>query len=143
MAAVILDSGPLIAYFHAQDPDHTSVLRWFEKQAAKHTLITTDAVITEVAYMLSASIPLQTAFLEWVSTEVQIEQMPPEKYPDITAWMRAYSNVPMDFADACVLWLYANTPRAQILTLDRRGFGVFRVTIGQQSKAMPKVIGLS
>jgi uncharacterized protein len=142
MTPVILDSGPLIAYFHQHDPDHLRVLRWFEKQAAKHTLITTDSVITEVAYMLSESVPLQTAFLEWVSSEVQIAHIPFDKYPAITAWMRAYSNVPMDFADACVLWLYAHTPRAQILTLDQRGFGVFRVTIGQLSKAMPKVIAL-
>jgi uncharacterized protein len=143
MTPVILDSGPLIAYFHTQDPDHVSVLRWFKEQAAKHTLITIDAVITEVAYMLSASVPLQTAFLEWVSTEVQIEHIPPVQYQEITAWMRAYSNVPMDFADACVLWLYTNTPKAQILTLDQRGFGVFRVAIGQRSKALPKVITLS
>jgi hypothetical protein len=53
--------------------------------------------------------------------------------------MNNYRNVPMDFADACLLWLYQNTANAQILTLDNRGFGVFRLP---NSKKHPRVVKL-
>ncbi len=54
--------------------------------------------------------------------------------------MSGYANVPMDFAGATVLWLYQATQGAQIITLDQRGFGVFRLP--GLAKKQPAVVRL-
>lgn len=141
LKSIILDTGPLVAYFDRNDHDHADVLQWFEKHARAYRLRTTEAVITETTHLLDFHVGLQTAFLDWVSTAVQITPVGTAAYAQIAQWMRGYANVPMDFADATVLWLYSETPDAQILTLDQRGFGVFRLP--GQARKVPKVVALS
>jgi predicted nucleic acid-binding protein len=140
MTSVILDSGPLIAYFDRRDQDHERVHRWFASSGERHRLLCTEAVVTEVTHLLDFDVPLQTTFLLWAAQATTIHPIPVSAYPDIAQWMLGYANVPMDFADATVLWLYSTTSGSQILTLDQRGFGVFRLP-GQSRKA-PKVIAL-
>jgi uncharacterized protein len=127
MDCVVLDTGPLVAYFDVRDRDHPVVSKWFAKHSAKHALATTEAVITEVTHLLDFNLALQTAFLRWVSAAVEVTPVSPADYPTIAQWIDNYANVPMDFADATVLWLVGKKRGAQILTLDARGFGVFRM----------------
>lgn len=42
----------------------------------------------------------------------------------------------MDFADATLLWLYRETAESRLLTLDARGFGVFRLPGMAKKKVM-------
>jgi predicted nucleic acid-binding protein len=138
--ATILDTGPLVALFDKNDHDHAPVLNWFAKKSSASRLLSTEAVVTETTHMLDFHIGVQTAFLDWVRSTVQIVPVDTAAYEYIAQWMRGYAKVPMDFADATVLWLYGQTPDTEILTLDQRGFGVFRLP--GQGRKMPKVIGL-
>jgi len=45
---------------------------------------------------------------------------------DVAALMEKYSDLPMDFADATLVLLAEEIAVQEILTLDRRGFSVFR-----------------
>lgn len=40
--------------------------------------------------------------------------------------MKKYSNIPMDFADATLVWTAEQTGIGDIVTLDRRGFSSYR-----------------
>jgi predicted nucleic acid-binding protein len=140
MPSVVVDTGPLVAYFDRDDHDHAAVHAWFAGQARKHRLFATEAVVTEVTHMLDFSVPVQTAFLVWASLSLTIVAVPAAACVEIAEWMNGYANVPMDFADATVLWLYRHTPGSKILTLDERGFGVFRLP--GQPRRRPAVVAL-
>ena len=140
MQAVIVDTGPLVAYFDRNDNDHASAFTWFANNAAKHRLLTTESVVTEVTHMLDFNVAVQTTFLAWAALAVAVTSVPQSAYEEIATWMRGYAKVPMDFADATVLWLYRETGDSRILTLDQRGFGVFRLP--GQGKKRPATIDL-
>jgi hypothetical protein len=65
--------------------------------------------------------------------------VPQTAYEELSLWMRGYAKMPMDFAGASVLWLYRETREARILTLDQRGFAVFRLP-GQARKRPATVV---
>jgi predicted nucleic acid-binding protein len=140
MQAVVVDTGPLVAYFDRDDQDHMSVHAWFTTQAVKYRLVTTEAVVTEVTHMLDFSVAVQSAFVDWAALAVVVKSVPQANYEEIAQWMRRYAKVPMDFADATVLWAYRETHDSRILTLDQRGFGVFRLP--QHGKKRPATIKL-
>lgn len=140
MQAVVVDTGPLVAYFDRDDHDHASVHVWFATHGSKHGLLTTEAVITETTHMLAFNVAVQAAFVSWAALAVSVIPVPQTAYEEIALWMRGYAKVPMDFADATVLWLYRATRESRILTLDQRGFGVFRLP--GQAKKRPATVGL-
>jgi predicted nucleic acid-binding protein len=45
----------------------------------------------------------------------------------VTALMKKYSDIPMDFADATLVVLGEDLETDQVFTLDQRGFSVFRL----------------
>lgn len=142
MRTVVVDTGPLVAYFDRDDHDHAGVHAWFAGQASKHRLLTTEAVVTEATHLLDFSVAVQTAFLAWAARAMTVTPVPQAAYEELALWMRGYPKVPMDFADATVLWLYREaraTHEARILTLDERGFGVFRLP-GQGKKGPAMVL---
>jgi uncharacterized protein len=142
MRAVVVDTGPLVAYFDRDDHDHATVHAWFAAQASRHRLLTTEAVVTEVTHLLDFSIPVQTAFLAWVARAMTVTSVPQIAYEELAGWINGYAKIPMDFADATVLWLYRETSDAQILTLDQRGFGVFRLPGQGKGKKGPATVSL-
>ena len=97
-------------------------------------------MVTEVTHMLDFNVAVQAAFVAWAAVAVTVAPVPQGAYDEIAGWMRQYEKIPMDFADACVLWLYRATPGARILTLDERGFGVFRLP--GQARKRPVVVPL-
>lgn len=135
MRSVVVDTGPLVAYFDVGDADHASVHAWFAANASTHRMLTTEAVVTEVTHMLDFNVSVQAAFVAWASLAVTEKAVPQAAYDEIALWMRRYEGVPMDFADATVLWLYRETKDSRILTLDERGFGVFRLPGTGKKKA--------
>jgi uncharacterized protein len=136
--AVIVDTGPLVAYFDRDDDDHADVHAWFAEQSSKHRLLTTEAVVTEATHLLDFNVAVQTAFLVWAARAMVVATVPQAAHEELATWMNGYAKVPMDFADATVLWLYRETRNARILTLDQRGFGVFRLP--SQSRKRPAAV---
>ncbi len=138
----LVDTGPLVAYFDRDDHDHANVHAWFATQASRHRLLTTEAVVTEVTRLLDFSVPVQAAFLTWAARATTVTPVPQAAYEELARWLEGYANVPMDFADATVLWLYRETSDARILTLDQRGFGVFRLPGQGKGKKGPATVSL-
>jgi uncharacterized protein len=136
----VVDAGPLVAYFDRRDTHHLQARGWFETDSGRFRLLSTEAVVTECTHLLDHDIAVQTAFVEWASAKLALSAVPSTVYPELAQWMRAYANVPMDFADATVLWLYRANPGSAILTIDQRGFGVFRLP--EDKRRRPRLIEL-
>ena len=52
--------------------------------------------------------------------------------------MEKYSDTPMDFADATLILLSDEIGTNQIVTLDRRGFAIFRSRKGKHFEILPR-----
>ncbi len=142
MRAVVVDTGPLVAYFDRDDHDHAIVLSWFAAHAREHRLLTTEAVVTEVTHMLDFDVRVQTAFLAWAARAMTVAPVPQAVYAELAGWLDGDADIPMDFADATVLWLYREAGEAQILTLDQRGSGVFRLPGQGKRGKVPATVAL-
>ena len=49
----------------------------------------------------------------------------------MAGWMRQYGDLPMDLADASLLWVAQEHGLRRIATLDRRDFGIYRLPGGE------------
>jgi predicted nucleic acid-binding protein len=125
--AWLIDTGPLVAYLNARDPAHVEVADRLDSFAGQ--LYTTSAVITEVMHFVSPSPagPLLLAELVTASGLIVFDFTQPAALHDAVALMEKYSGTPMDFADATLVLLGEKLGVDEILTLDRRGFTVFRM----------------
>jgi predicted nucleic acid-binding protein len=126
----IIDTGPLVAYLDARDPDHARVARRLEAFSGR--LVTTSAVVTESMHLVAADTRgprLLADFLLAASIEVHDLSRPPELHEAVTL-MESYTNLPMDLADATLLLLAEALGIHDLVTLDRRGFSAFRTREG-------------
>lgn len=127
MSASLLDTGPIVALLDSSEPHHTQVHRFFA-HAQPQRFLTTGAVVTEAFYFL-ADVPggpaRLAAFLDASATEVR-DAFAADALFAAARLMSKYRDIPMDFADATLVWLAEQTGTGRVLTLDRRGFSVFR-----------------
>ena len=114
---LILDAGPIVAYFDPGDPYHD----WAENQfrTSKSSFLTCESVLSEVAFLLSRSRFGLSTLLDFINeAPVEVPFRYAENRIDIRTLIAKYGDVPMSFADACLVRLSELYPDAPILTLD-------------------------
>jgi predicted nucleic acid-binding protein len=129
--AWLVDTGPLVAYLDAGDPDHAKVAPALDAFAGR--LVTSSAVVTEAVHFVSAGPTgprLLAEFLAASRTTVHDLCRPPEIHEAVRLMERS-ADVPMDFADATLMLLAEALSIDEILTLDRRGFSAYRTRQGR------------
>ena len=125
MRKTLIDSGPLIALFDRDDKYHTASVEFI--QSNRDELITTLASITETLHLLDFNRNAQIDFLGWVhSGSVTIEPITSADLLRIRALTIKYSDCPMDFADACLVFLGVKLSIDRIATIDR-DFDIYRL----------------
>lgn len=130
---VIVDAGPLIAWFDAADSFHVSVRSYLEGFDGE--LLSTWPVLTEVCHLLPE--PLVSKFLRWVGAGgVTIVDVPAAAVLALAERMDKYADLPMDLADASLIWLADTRGVLDVLTLDRRDFGIYRTERGRALRNM-------
>lgn len=60
-----------------------------------------------------------------------VYEMPPDTLRDLGALMQKYANLPMDLADASLVWLAGAIGLLDIVTFDVRDFTVYRTAAGK------------
>ena len=60
-----------------------------------------------------------------------IVELPPSAAQALADRMGKYADLPMDLADASLNWLAENLGVLDVLTLDRRNFGIYRTARGK------------
>jgi predicted nucleic acid-binding protein len=130
---VLLDAGPLIALFAADDKHHKRIdtqIRLLAKAGLR--LLTTWPCVVEAAYLLEA--PQRFEMLAWMELGgAQVYPFEPQHLGDMVRWMKRYTERgkrEMDLADASLYWLASATGVRQILTIDRADFGRYRLPDG-------------
>ncbi|WP_300459627.1 PIN domain-containing protein [Desulfobacula sp.] len=125
MKKILIDSGPLIALFDASDKYHEESVNFIKIN--KDPLITTLASITETLHLLDFNRNAQIDFLEWVSRgAVEIHNIQNIDFKRLKSLTEKYRDLPMDFADSCLVYIAEKLDIYTIATIDR-DFTIYRI----------------
>jgi predicted nucleic acid-binding protein len=128
VARALVDTGAIVALINRADRFHAQAAAWFG--AFRGRLLTTEAVITEAAYVLASSPEHQYAALTWVQRLREagiLEVAAVEDHSELVGIMSKYADLPCDYADASLIRLAEKTGVLQIATIDQGDFSVYRV----------------
>nr|WP_320193007.1 PIN domain-containing protein [uncultured Desulfobacter sp.] len=125
MHSILIDSGPLIALFDSSDKYHQKTVEFI--QSNQVLLITTIASITEVLHLLDFNRNAQLDFIEWVNRGgVEIADIHNRDFQRIRSLTEKYRDLPMDFADSCLVLLAEKKQIHVVATIDR-DFTIYRI----------------
>ena len=131
-----LDTGPWVALIDRSESKHTECVQWLKKFSGR--LYSTEAVLTEVLYILNFSITAQCAALDFVSKSV-VEIVPSTtgSLKKTKNLMKKYADLPMDFADATIVCLATETGMQNIVTFDKKDFAIYKLPKKKSFTIMP------
>lgn len=123
---VVVDTGPIVALLDADEACHHWALSRFEE--LKAPLLTCEAVLSEACFLLQRaradpSMPV-TLVQRGVLRVAELFNSDSD-VANIGRLMRRYANVPMSFADACLVRMVERTDHGSVMTLDS-DFHVYR-----------------
>ena len=125
MKKVLIDSGPLIALFESSDKYHSKAVAFIKSN--KYPLITTIASITETLQLLDFNRNAQIDFTDWIHKgAVEIYNIENCDFKRLKELTDKYRDLPMDFADSCLVYLAEKLSLNTIATIDR-DFTVYRI----------------
>jgi len=120
---VLVDTGPLVALLNRRERHHTWVVQVFG--ALSGPLMSCEAVLTEACFLLRAwPEAVDSIFQRIEDGALQVEGLA-EDAAALRRLLRKYRDVPMSYADACLVRLVERFPSARLLTLDR-DFTIYR-----------------
>jgi len=126
--SILVDAGPLIAMLDRSDNNHRQVKRFLEKFRAR--VPTTWPVLAEACHFLPER--TQISFLRWAAAGgLGVVGLHETALSEIANWKEKYRDLPMDLADASLLWVAEQTGIMDILTIDLRDFSAYRLANGK------------
>ena len=128
MRSILVDAGPLIALLVRSDKNHFRVKKYLDAYVGR--LLTTWPVLAEACHFLPER--TQIRFLRWAASGgLSIVELHETALATIADWKEKYRDLPMDLADASLLWLAEQTGITEILTIDPRDFSAYRLPNGK------------
>ena len=128
MSRALVDTGAVVALVNRADRHHAAAVDWFQRFRGQ--LLTTEAVVTEAAYVLAASPAHQRAALLWFErarAAALLKVEPVADYAVLARIIAQYASLPCDYADASLIALAERTGVTAIATIDQRDFSVYRL----------------
>ena len=124
MQKTLIDSGPIIALFDKSDRYHDEVLTFLKTYNGE--LITSWSVITEVSHMLDFNLQVQINFLKWIELGgITIYSIDQDEISQIRVMMEKYLDIPMDLADASLMYIANREKITNIVSIDS-DFDIYR-----------------
>ena len=132
----IIDTGPWVALIDRSESRHAQCVQWIKDFSGR--LYSTEAVLTEVLYILNFSITAQCAALDFVlESVVEIVPSSTDSLKKTKNLMKKYADLPMDFADATIVCLAAETGLQNIVTFDKKDFAIHKLPKKKSFTIMP------
>lgn len=123
---VVVDTGPIVALFDADESRHDWARTQFESLRAP--LLTCEAVLSEASFLLrhAGADPGLAARLVRRGVLEVVGLFESDADTDaLVRLMRRYADVPMSFADACLVRIVERTPNGSVVTLNS-DFRIYR-----------------
>lgn len=136
MQSLLVDSGPLIALFDADDRWHQPVSAFLKTY--RGPLATSAANVTEAAWVTaSVSDRMLNNLLTWLHRgAVTVHNIELQDFSRIAALAAQYRTLRPDFADLALLALAERLKLDRIVTLDKKDFAVYRLKNGRALRNM-------
>ena len=132
----ILDTGPWVALIDRSESRHIECVQWLKYFSGR--LYSTEAVLTEVLYILNFSIKAQCAAIDFVLKAVgEIVPLSIESLKKVKKLMKKYADLPMDYADASIVCLATETDMQNVVTFDKKDFGIYKLPKKKSFTIMP------
>ncbi|MDQ3010377.1 MAG: PIN domain-containing protein [Acidobacteriota bacterium] len=122
--AILLDTGPLVAYFYRRDENH----QWAREQIGRLPvpLLICEPVLTETFFLLYRLIGSGDPAFEFIQTgAARLSFNLSDELDAIKNLMTHYANVPMSLADACLVRMSELYSDSLVLTNDS-DFNIYR-----------------
>jgi predicted nucleic acid-binding protein len=124
MKCVIADTGPLVAMLDRDDQDHAWAVR--EGRLLPPKMLSCEAVLSEVHFLTQDLPEAKDRIESWLADgRLELPFTVCEHHSLVHELMVRYANVPMSFADACLVRMSELWPEAPVFTLDS-DFRVYR-----------------
>jgi uncharacterized protein len=121
----LMDTGPWVALLDRSEKRHAECVEWFRQFEGE--IFSTEAVLTEVLYLLNFSSPAQSAAIDFVlNGAIALVPSSIGSLRDVKGLMEKYADLPMDFADATLVFTAQDLSIYDIVTFDRKDFGIYR-----------------
>ena len=133
---VVMDTGPWVALLDRNESKHGDCVNWF--RGFEGEIFSSEAVLTEVLYLLNFSPKAQAAAIDFVlKGAIILVPFSLESLKQTRNLMEKYHDIPMDYADATLVCLAQDLSVNHIVTFDRKGFSIFRSTPRQYFTLIP------
>ena len=116
MTPVLMDAGPLVAWFCPKDQQHVWAEKIFDELPTG--ALVCEAVLAEACHLAAKDGIAPAKILQLVEDGNLTLVSLAGQISRIRELVTRYSNVPMDFADACIVRLAEIHPTASICTID-------------------------
>ena len=129
-SSAILDTGPLVGILSERDQYH----RWAREEAGRYEapFLSCEAVISEAHFLLSETTARGPRALRRfvASGRIDLSFSYAEHVEEVAELMDTYENVPMSFADACLVRLAELHPKHEVFVTDT-DFLIYRTRAGE------------
>lgn len=133
---VLLDTGPMVAIVSPRDEHHEECQSTMA--GLRPPLLTCWPVITEAAWLLKSDLrSLEAVFDSITGGLYQILPLDNSDLDGIRAVMSRYRNIRAQLADAAIVHLAERENTRTVFTIDRRDFGVYRLSSGRALTVIP------
>jgi predicted nucleic acid-binding protein len=138
MAAVptLIDSGPLVATYRADDEHHQLCIE--AEQQLTVPLFTCWPVITETVYLIRKSPKAVASLLSRLASgDIALLPLTEDDVPGVQDVLTRFHDQKIDLADACLTHLAEREGMKHVFTLDRRHFSVLRTASNRIMTIIP------
>lgn len=136
--SVVADSGAVFALIDRRDEFHRSVVAWWE--AASDVVVLPVTTLPEISYLLHVRLGVH-AEIEFarqvVAGEFTVEPVESEDLERAADLMTVYRDLKLGLVDATVIAVAERLGAPQVLTTDRRHFGVVRPRHMERLRLVP------
>ena len=133
---VIMDTGPWVALIDRSEERHDECLEWLKD--FKGNILSSEAVLTEVLYLLNFSSKAQSAAIDFVLKEaIILAPSSLESLKRTKRLMEKYKDIPMDYADATLVSIAEDLSITHVVTFDVKDFGIYRLPLKQPFVILP------
>ena len=124
METLTADAGPLVAYLNAAEAAHAWAARVFRSLTLP--ILTCDAALSEAYFLLRDDPASVNGLHHLLDRGIVVPAFESSAHTsELTRLMRRYQNVPMSFADACLVRMSELLPDTRVFTLDS-DFRIYR-----------------
>ena len=121
---VIIDTGPLVAYLVRRDSDHEWAVTRFKQ--LQPPFLTCQPVLAETAFLVQRVRADLKPFFDFIRSGIVATPFDVlEDSLGLAKLIAKYSQLPMSLADACLVRLAEQHPKARVFTLDQH-FRLYR-----------------